>query len=67
LMTVLYFLTLAIFVPWGRLNTVAIVIIIGGGIVFGTGLLLAFFRDRLLTLPERVQRREGIFRVLTWR
>ena len=65
--TALYFLTLLIFVPWSSLSTIATLIIIGGGLIFGTGLILAFFRDRLLTLPERIQKREGIFMVLNWR
>ncbi|MBC7820523.1 MAG: hypothetical protein IAG10_26865 [Planctomycetaceae bacterium] len=67
LSTVLYFVTLLIFVPWGKLDTVAILIIVGGSTLFGTGLVLAFFRDRLLTLPERIKNREGIFKVLNWR
>jgi hypothetical protein len=40
---------------------------IGGGVIFGTGVLLSIYRDRLLTLPDQVKRREGIFRILTWR
>jgi hypothetical protein len=40
---------------------------IGGGLFFGIGLLLSVYRDRLLTLPERFKRREGVFRVLSWR
>ena len=66
-MTIVYFVTLALFVPWGRLSTVALAITIGGGMIFGSGLVLAIFRDRLLTLPTRIKRREGIFRVLAWR
>jgi len=66
-MTVLYFLTLVMFVPFGQLNSVALAITIGGGVVFGSGLIPAFFRDRLLTLPDRIHRREGIFRVFNWR
>lgn len=65
--TVLYFLTLLIFVPWSRLNSVALAILIGGSILFGTGMILAFFRDRLLTLPDRIKNREGIFKVFNWR
>ena len=34
---------------------------------FGAGLLLSVYRDRLRTLPDRFKRREGVFRVLTWR
>jgi hypothetical protein len=65
--TALYFLTLLIFVPWSSLSTIATLIIIGGGLIFGTGLTLAFFRDRLLAIPERIHKREGIFMVLNWR
>jgi hypothetical protein len=39
----------------------------GGGAIFLIGLLLSIYRDRLLTLPDRIKRREGIFRVLAWR
>jgi hypothetical protein len=66
-LTALYFVTLLIYVPWSRLNAVAIFITVGGGTLFGTGLLLSLYRDRLLMLPERIKRREGMFRVLTWR
>jgi hypothetical protein len=66
-MTALYFLSLAIYVPWGRLNAVALFILAGGGTLFALGVVLSLFRDRLLTLPERVRRREGVFRVLGWR
>lgn len=67
LSTALYFITLAMFIPFGRLNTVATLITVGGGVIFGTGLILAFFRDRLLALPARIKNREGIFKVLNWR
>jgi hypothetical protein len=66
-LTVLYFVTLLIFVPWGRLNTLAIFITVGGGILFSIGLLLSIYRERLLTLPDRIKRKEGVFRVLSWR
>ena len=48
-------------------NTVATAITIGGGAIFGSGLVLAFYRDRLLALPDRIKQREGLFRVLNWR
>ena len=50
-----------------NVQTAAIWLTIGGGLVFATGVLLNIYRDRLLTLPEKVMRREGIFRVLGWR
>jgi hypothetical protein len=66
-LTVLYFFTLFLYVPWGRINTVAVAIVVGGGALFGTGLLLSVYRERLLALPERIRKREGVFRVLGWR
>jgi hypothetical protein len=66
-MTALYFVTLLLFIPWSQLNTVATAITIGGGAIFGTGLLLAFYRDRLLSIPDRIKHREGLFKVLNWR
>lgn len=50
-----------------NVQTAAIWMTIGGATVFTIGLLLSIYRDRLLTLPDRIQRREGIFRVLGWR
>jgi hypothetical protein len=67
LLTALYFFTLLIFIPWSRLNAVAWFILVGGGLVFSTGLALSVFREQLLALPERIKRREGMFRVLRWR
>jgi hypothetical protein len=66
-LTALYFMTLLIFVPWSRLNAVATFITIGGATLFAVGLLLSVYRDRLLALPDRIKRREGVFRVLSWR
>jgi hypothetical protein len=66
-LTILYFLTLLIYVPWSRLNAIAIFIMSGGGTLFVLGLLLSVYRDRLLALPEQIQQRQGVFRVLNWR
>ena len=46
---------------------VGIYITVGGAVLFGTGIVLSLYRDRLLALPERIKRREGIFRVFGWR
>ena len=37
------------------------------GVFFVTGLLLSIYRDRLLLLPDKIKRREGMFKVLNWR
>jgi hypothetical protein len=66
-LTTLYFASLLMYVPWGRLNAVATFITAGGGTIFLVGLLLSVYRERLKTLPDRVRRREGIFRVFGWR
>jgi hypothetical protein len=63
----LYLLTLLFFIPLPETKSIALYIMIGGGIFFLVGLLLSIYRDRLLTLPDRIKRREGIFKVLTWR
>jgi hypothetical protein len=67
-LSVLYLVSLVLFlrVP-EKLQTTAVYIMVGGGLFFGVGLLLSLYRDRLLALPERIKRREGVFRVLTWR
>lgn len=67
ILSTLYFLTLLIFVPWSRLNTIALFITIGGGAIFLLGLTLSLFRDRLVAVVGKIQRREGVFQVLTWR
>ncbi len=46
---------------------VGIYLTLGGALLFGTGLVLSYYRDRLLTLPDRIKRREGVFRVFGWR
>ena len=46
---------------------VGVYLAIGGALVFACGLVLSIYRDRLLALPERIAKREGLFRVLNWR
>jgi hypothetical protein len=67
-MTVIFLMTLLLYlrIP-EQLQTTAVYIMVGGGLFFGAGLLLSLYRDRLMQLPERIKRREGVFRVLTWR
>lgn len=67
LMLILWLTTLLIYLPWSKLDAAAIALMVGGGSVFLLGLLLSVYRDRLLALPEMVRRREGVFRVLSWR
>jgi hypothetical protein len=59
-------LVLLIRVP-EHLRNVAVYMMIGGGAFFLIGLLLSLYRESLLKLPERIKRREGMFKVLAWR
>jgi hypothetical protein len=64
----IYLVTLLMFVNMlEQIQTAAILLAVGGAAIFITGLLLSIYRDRLLTLPDRIKRREGVFRVLAWR
>ena len=64
----IYLATLVLYVNMIQgVQTAAIWMTIGGGVIFAAGILLSIYRDRLLTLPEQVKRREGVFRVLAWR
>lgn len=67
-MMAVYLVTLLLYVRLPeKLQTTAVYIMIGGGLFFAVGLVLSIYRDRLLQLPERIKRREGVFRVLAWR
>jgi hypothetical protein len=46
---------------------IGIYLVLGGALLFGSGLFLSLYRDWLLALPARVRRREGIFRFFDWR
>jgi len=66
-LTAFYFITLLVLLPWSRLNTVAIAVIVAGSLLFGTALLLSWYRERLLALPDQIKGRTGVFKVLNWR
>ena len=67
-MLLIYLLSLVLFINMlQNVQTAAIWMMIGGGVIVGTGIVLSVYRDRLLTLPDKVRRREGVFRVLGWR
>ncbi len=67
-MMIVWVLSLLLFLRLPKqLQTTAVYMMVGGGAFFLTGLLLSIYRDRLLTMPKRIKRREGVFRVLSWR
>ncbi|TWT37092.1 hypothetical protein KOR34_20390 [Posidoniimonas corsicana] len=50
-----------------RLQSVAVYMMVGGASFFTAAVLLSVYRDRLLSMPERIRNGDGVFRVLTWR
>lgn len=46
---------------------IGIYLMAGGGLLFLIGLGLSMYRDQLKQLPEQIEKREGIFRVIGWR
>ncbi|TWT78307.1 hypothetical protein Pla123a_10980 [Posidoniimonas polymericola] len=50
-----------------RLQSVSVYMMVGGGAFFGVAVLLSVYRDRLLSVPDRIRNGDGLFRVLSWR
>jgi len=46
---------------------VGVYLAIAGGVVFLLGIVLSMYRERLLTLPDQIAKREGVFKILEWR
>ena len=46
---------------------IGVYLAVGGAAVFALGIALSIYREKLLELPERVAKREGVFRILNWR
>jgi hypothetical protein len=67
-LVLVYLISLVLYINMlQNVQTAAIWLTIGGAVILGTAILLSIYRDRLLTMPEKVRRREGVFRVLGWR
>ena len=46
---------------------IGVYLMAGGGVLFLIGIGLSVYRDQLKQLPEQIEKREGIFRVMGWR
>ena len=46
---------------------IAVFMTIVGAVVFAAGIVLSVYRERLLELPDKIAKREGVFRIATWR
>lgn len=55
------------FAGWEAQLALGVYLFIGGSAIFLTGLGLAVYRERIMTIPDRIHRREGVFKVLAWR
>ncbi len=65
---IVHILSLAILIQWpSQLQSVSVVMMIGGGLFFGTAILLSIYRDRIIRIPAKIREGEGLFRVLKWR
>lgn len=51
----------------GALQNVSVGMMVGGGVFFGTAILLSVYRDRIMELPRKVKQRRGVFQVLNWK
>ena len=62
-----HLITLVVFAGMKAQLAVGAYVTLGGAALFAAGIVLSVYRDRLLTLPRRIQQRQGLFRVLAWR
>lgn len=63
-----YMASLLFLIQWpGQLQSVSMLMMVGGGLFFGVAVLLSMYRDRLISLPEDIREGRGMFRVLRWR
>ena len=62
-----YLILVVVSLAWMEQVAVGVYLAVGGAVVFGAGIALSVYRERLLRLPERIAKREGLFRVLNWR
>ncbi len=50
-----------------KLQSISVVMMVGGGIFFTTAILLSVYRDRIIAIPQRLRDGDGVFQVLKWR
>lgn len=63
-----YIMSILFMIRWPeQLQSVSVLLMIGGGLVFAVGIVLSLYRDRILALPSQVRDGKGVFSVLKWR
>lgn len=63
----LYLLVLIGMLAYFPQVAIGVYLAVGGGLLFGVGIGLSIFRERLSDLPRKISEREGVFQVLNWR
>lgn len=63
----LYLTVLVVSLAYRPQIAVGAYLAIGGVLLFAAGVLLSIYREKLLTLPDRIAKREGVFQVIDWR
>jgi len=63
----LYLVMILVALGWGAQKPIGVYLAVGGVVIFALGIALSIYRDKLLELPERFAKREGIFRMMSWR
>jgi len=64
---ILYLIVLVASLAYRPQIAIGVYMAVGGAVVFAVGIVLSVYRDRLLEIPDRVAKREGVFRILSWR
>lgn len=63
----LYLATVVVELAYSPQVAIGVYLAAGGALVFLAGVVLSVYRDKLLALPDQIAKREGVFRVFTWR
>ena len=64
---VLYLIIIVVSLGWQQQLAAGVYLAVGGGALFGLGIALSIYREKLLRLPEQIASRKGVFRMLSWR
>ena len=64
---VLYLILVVASLGWRSQVATGVYLAIGGGLVFASGIALSVFREKLLSLPDQIAHRQGVFSMLNWR
>jgi hypothetical protein len=61
---VFYLILVVASLGWRSQVATGVYLAVGGGLVFACGIALSVFRERLLSLPDQIAHRKGVFSML---